>query len=131
MSTFVSELRQLSRYSDFGDGLSDMLSDRLICGINDNRIQRRLLSEPELKLQKAFYIVQAMELADKGTHDLQNISQSPQPDVNILQQHHDQSLKKTSRSNGAHVQLSRPFCPATGSQCYCCGGKHTAKRLLG
>ena len=85
--TFVSGLRQLSRYCDFGDGLSDMLRDRLICGINDDRIQRRLLSEPELTFQKVFDLAQAMELADKGTHDLQNISQSPQSDVNILQQH--------------------------------------------
>ena len=64
--------------------------------------------------QKAFDLAQAMELADKGTQDLQNIRQSPQSDANILQHHHDQSLKKNSRSNAAHVQSSRP-----GSQCYC------------
>ena len=105
-----------------------MLLDRLVCGINDDRIQKRLLSEPELAFQNAFdlHVAQAMEMADKGTHDLQNISQSPQSDVNILQQNHGQSLKKTSRSNAAHVQSTRPFCPATGSQCYHCGGKHTA-----
>ena len=71
--------------------------------------------------QKSFNLAQAMELADKGTQDLQNIRQSPQSDANILQQHNGQSLKKTSRSNAAHVQSSRP-----GSQCYCRGGKHTA-----
>ena len=114
VSTFVSELRQLSRYCDFGDRLSDMLRDRLVCGINDDRIQRRLLSEPELMFQKAFDLAQAM-VADKGTHDLQNISQSLQSDVNILQQHHGQSLKKTSRSDAAHVQSPRHFCPAAGS----------------
>ena len=36
VSTFVSELHQLSRYCDFGDGLSDMLRYRLVCGINDD-----------------------------------------------------------------------------------------------
>ena len=35
-----------------------------------------------------------------------------------------ESLKKTSRSNVAHVQSSRPFCPAAVSQCYRCSGKH-------
>ena len=99
------------------------VTDSFVASITIEYMQRRLLSEPELIFQKAFDLAQAMELADKGTHDLQNISQSPQSDVNILQQHHGQSLKKTSRSNAAHVQSSRPFCPATGSQCYRCGGK--------
>ena len=36
VSTFMFELRQLSRYCDFGDGLSDMLHYRLVCGINDD-----------------------------------------------------------------------------------------------
>ena len=36
VSMFVSELRQLSRYCDFGDGLSDMLRYRLVCAINDD-----------------------------------------------------------------------------------------------
>ena len=78
MSTFMSELRQPSQYCDFGNGLSDMQRDRLVCDINDDQIQRRLLSEPKHTFQKAFDLAQAMELADKGTHDLQNIRQSPQ-----------------------------------------------------
>ena len=61
-----------------------MLPDRLVCGINDDRIQKRLLSEPELTFQKAFDLAQAMELADKGTHDLQNICQSPRSQMLIL-----------------------------------------------
>ena len=33
---------------------------RLVCGINDSRIQRRLLSEPNLTFQKAFDLALAM-----------------------------------------------------------------------
>uniref|UniRef100_A0A1I8JIB2 CCHC-type domain-containing protein n=1 Tax=Macrostomum lignano TaxID=282301 RepID=A0A1I8JIB2_9PLAT len=40
--------------------------DRLVLGIQDDRIQRRLLSEPELDLEKALKIAQAVELAAKG-----------------------------------------------------------------
>ena len=45
VATFVAELRHLALHCEYGDSLNDMLRDRLICGINNARIQRRLLSE--------------------------------------------------------------------------------------
>ncbi|RXN12042.1 putative protein K02A2.6-like protein [Labeo rohita] len=43
-----------------------MLRDRLVCGVNDDRMQRRLLSEVELTFEKALTICQAMESANKN-----------------------------------------------------------------
>ena len=40
---FVSQLRSLSENCGFGDTLEDMLRDRLVCGICDDAIQKRLL----------------------------------------------------------------------------------------
>lgn len=40
ISAFVAELRKLSEHCEFGDTLNDMLRDRLVCGISDQRIQR-------------------------------------------------------------------------------------------
>ena len=65
IAKFVAELQQLSEFCELGETLSDMLRDRLVCGIGDTQIQRRLLAEPELTLS------QAMELADRDTKDLQ------------------------------------------------------------
>ena len=48
VSNFVSELRSLAEFCNFGSTLDDMLHDRLVCGINDDNIQRRLLSEDKL-----------------------------------------------------------------------------------
>ena len=48
VSTFVSELRSLAEFCNFKATLDDMLRDRLVCGINDDNIQRRLLSETKL-----------------------------------------------------------------------------------
>jgi len=42
-----------------------MLRDRLVCGVNDSRIQRRLLAELELTFKKAYELAQAIEMADK------------------------------------------------------------------
>ena len=40
VGTFLSELRALSVYCNFGPSLNDMLRDRLVCGINDDQMQK-------------------------------------------------------------------------------------------
>ena len=52
-----------------------MLCDRLVCGVDDLRMQRRLLAEPELTFDKAFEIAMASESAEKNVKDLQSGSQ--------------------------------------------------------
>ena len=48
-----------------------MLRDRLVCGINNDRIQKRLLAEKELTFAKALELATAMELAEKSAVDIQ------------------------------------------------------------
>ncbi len=49
-----------------------MLRDRLVCGVNDERIQRRLLSEQNLTFDTALKIALSLEAADKNAQDLRN-----------------------------------------------------------
>ena len=65
VAAFVANLRQLSEHCAYGDTLEDMLRDRIVCGIRDTRLQRRLLAETALTFKKAFELAQASELADK------------------------------------------------------------------
>ena len=53
ISTFISELRSLAEHCEYGSSLDDMLRDRLVCGINDTQIQRRLLAKKDLTFQLA------------------------------------------------------------------------------
>ena len=71
VSTFVAQLRHLSQDCNFGDTLEAMLRDRLVCGINNDRIQRRMLAEKDLDFKKALQIATAMEAAEKNALDLQ------------------------------------------------------------
>ena len=50
--------------------LDDMLRDRLVCGIKDSQVQRRLLSETDITFMKAFELAQASEVAEKNARDL-------------------------------------------------------------
>jgi len=61
----IVELRRLSEYCEFGSMLNEIIRDRIVCGIADDRIQRRLLSEPELTFEKAVELSLAIELASK------------------------------------------------------------------
>ena len=49
-----------------------MLRDRLVCGINDEHIQRRLLAEHSLDFKKALKIATSMETAVKSSGELAN-----------------------------------------------------------
>ena len=53
IATYRAELRKLSRFCDFRNNLEDMLRDRLACGVRNNRMQQKLLSEPTLTLAQS------------------------------------------------------------------------------
>ena len=53
-----------------------MLRDRLVCGINDESIQRRLLAEATLTFKMALELAQGMEAAAKDVREMQG---TPQP----------------------------------------------------
>ena len=46
VSTYVAELRKIAEHCEYGTVLSDMLRDRLVCGISNKAVQRRLLHTP-------------------------------------------------------------------------------------
>jgi len=50
--------------------LDKMLRDRLVWGINDESIQRKLLQEEDLTLQKALTLAQGSETAAKNVKEM-------------------------------------------------------------
>ena len=80
VAVFVTQLRSLSEDCQFGDSLEDMLRDRLVCGIKDDAIQKRLLAESELRFAKAVQLAQSMETAARNVQELQKpstVSETP------------------------------------------------------
>ena len=73
VSQYMAELRRLSQYCEYGDSLDSVLRDRLVCGINHDRTQQRLLSEGgNLSLQKAMDISLSLESVIKQAAVIQN-----------------------------------------------------------
>ena len=48
VAEFVADLRRLAEFCNFGATLEKMLRDRLVCGIQDEPIQKKLLAEKAL-----------------------------------------------------------------------------------
>ena len=49
-----------------------MLRDRLVCGVNDKVVQKRLLSETDLSLDNMVKVAQAIESAAKNSVTMSN-----------------------------------------------------------
>ena len=65
VATYISELRRLAKSCKFDGNLSEMLRDRLVCGIGDGSIQRRLLQQKDLTLDTATELALQTEAATK------------------------------------------------------------------
>ncbi|UYV79781.1 hypothetical protein LAZ67_18000637 [Cordylochernes scorpioides] len=70
VSAYVAELRKLSEDCEFMD-LEDRLRDRLVCGLRNESIVKRLLSESNLTFEKALNIAICDESASADASVLQ------------------------------------------------------------
>ena len=115
VSEYIAVLRKAAEHCNYGDSLSEMLRDRLVCGITNSAVQKRLLAEKDLTLDKAVSLAQSVEIAEKGSKDLQT-SAPPKP----------------TTTPDADLFKFNPGVPKKpedkGAKCYRCGGKHFASQ---
>ena len=115
---FVARLKKLAEHCQFEGHLKEMLRDRFVCGIRNQKITQRLLSEADLTFEKAVRVSQAMEAADKGSKELCNIT--PQGTVNVhkVEVSKSQASKPCHRCRGNH---SPDVCWYKKTECHNCG----------
>ena len=93
-----------------------MLQDRLVCGITDTTVQKRLLAERELTLDKAISLAQSVEIAEKGAKDFRSPTGSTM------------ELHKVSGRAGARSENKAGQAKDKPPVCYRCGGKYLATK---
>ena len=71
------------------------MRDRLVCGVNDERIQFRLLPKSRLNFMKVPELAKAMEIANKNTHDIQQ--------GNLVEKPKEQPVNRLSKQRGNHA----------------------------
>ena len=78
ISNFLVHLKHLASTCEFGSFLKIALHDKFVCGLKDNRIQEKLLSEDKSR-EEAVKMAKAMELA---TANVAHIKEKEMDEVN-------------------------------------------------
>ena len=128
VATYVAELRKIAEFCDYGPVLADMLRDRLVCGIANKTVQRRLLQEPALSFEKALDLALSAEAAEKDSRRLTGGADDkdlPAPVEHVKD-------RPTPRNKGNRYRRANP--PQQPQQqgshnsgkpdCYRCGSQH-------
>ncbi|XP_061164466.1 uncharacterized protein K02A2.6-like [Saccostrea echinata] len=110
---YIAALRKLSEFCEFKDVLNDTLRDRFVCGLKNEHIQKKLLSEKNLTYQTALEIAIAMETATNDALEIQRKHLSITSGVNKL------SVPKGKK----RIQQKQT---TVAQRCYRCNGNHTS-----
>ncbi len=70
IQSYVSDLKNKASTCEFGDLKDEMIKDRLVCGIENDKLRRSLLREEKLTLQKAIELCQINELSEQRMKEL-------------------------------------------------------------
>ena len=111
VAAYVAALREIAEHCNYGTSLSEMLRDRLVCGVNHDGIQKKLLAEKELDFDKAYSVAVAIEVAERDTKNLKAECSHSNP---VLYSHSKERGKSSSKmsSNKSKGEIT----------CYRCGG---------
>ena len=114
---YITELRRLSKYCDYGDSTDDMIRDRLVCGIGHLNTQLKLLSEgSNLTFTGALQISLNMDLENKHSE----MTQSQLPEVIKFNAYSETLESQTLVSNHDNkIGLLE-----VAKDCFRCGNKH-------
>ena len=66
----MAELKKLAEHCEFRDYREEALRDRLVCGLLNEAIQKRLLTQKDLTLREAVEIAQGMDTASREAKDM-------------------------------------------------------------
>eukprot|EP00731_Ephydatia_muelleri_P004101 Em0002g277a len=118
VADFVAELRRLARNCQFGDFLDEALRDRLVCGLQNEAIQRRLLTEAKLTFAGALELAKAQEAAELQAKQFKD------PDIGVHKLSRTRLSEKDTREQCTHCgRRNHPpdQCRLKDCTCHKCG----------
>ena len=121
IDTYITTLRALAKTCEFGTLKDDLIRDRIVCGVREKGIRRKLLQESGLTLSKCVDICRANKATAAQLKDMAP-GQTTEQEANAVNQNESSKKPKTPKENGKDPkdQLS--------AECKFCGNKHERKR---
>lgn len=137
----MSELRALAEHCNFGATLDTMLRDRLVCGVNNQSIQRRLLAETDMSPANFERVAKAMEAAAQNASTLSADSRSVKTEVSEVHKLSYGQQRRQARQIGSGQATAgcyrcgardhhAPQCKFKGAKCDACGKGGSPKKGL-
>ena len=125
ISDYIVALKKLSIHCNYGEVLNLALRDRFVCGLNNVKIQNKLLNTSSLTFDNACNIAISMELAEKNSREFRpnpGSGMEPRSSVNKVSMsdrgnRNRQQGAKYSRCSGNHSFKS---CRFKNARCYKC-----------
>lgn len=118
IADLVADLQRLASKCDFGDYLDEALRDRFVCGVHNEAIQRRLLTESKLTFTNAVEIAKSMEAAQSHTQSLK-ASPATVDQVHATMSEHSLSTSFVTPAPRTSAHNDPP--PLARYPCHCCG----------
>ena len=112
IANYVAELRRLAEGCNYGDSLKKMLHDRLVWGVKDTTIQKKLLAETDLTLDKAIQLAQSSETAEKNLKEMEG--ETPRDPVHQIRKPSGCLYRKGSGTTKTSVIETRENCSRCG-----------------
>lgn len=142
---YVTDLRVIAKNCKFGALENDMLRDRIVCGVNSEKVKERLLRDNKLTLESALSACRASEESVIHLKDLHSEEATAAAVFKKPKDKHSacgnwRNKKKPGQSTTAYVPKGSPAsrdkkscgrcgktheekkCPAFGKRCHRCNG---------
>ena len=120
IDTYASNLRSLSDTCNFGALKDEMIWDRIVCGVRDSSLRKKLLQVPERTVEKCIDMCRSAEKTSTQLEAMQNHTH-PHPLVKKPSKGSNKSsLIKDCRFCGQTHEEERSKCPALGKTCSTC-----------
>ncbi|XP_046443918.1 uncharacterized protein K02A2.6-like [Daphnia pulex] len=125
IASFMASLRNLAKDCSFGDFLNSALRDAFVIGLQDQRIQTKLLAESALTLDSAFKMAVSMESATQQAKQLRQ-----EEPINVLRTRTTGCWRCGEPHNpaGCYFKTQECFyCKKEGHRAACCPEKQKKK----
>ena len=120
IEAYITELRKLMKTCNFCDCPKDtLLRDRIVLGVNNKNLRKRLLQERKLTLKKLVDICRSIEAA---SNQFKAVSGPEVDNVNKVSVHDNQ--RKSGQSRQGRSAEQNPGLRA----CKFCGGEHALQK---
>ncbi|UYV80706.1 K02A2.6-like, partial [Cordylochernes scorpioides] len=114
ITEFITRLRLQASKCKFESLEDELIKDRVVVGIHDDHTREKLLSDPDLDLDKAIQICMAAERTNK--------------EIKVMQQHSDQEVSVIKKNFRPKKNVTMEEVPKLIDNCKKCGGTHPIRR---